>query len=90
MVLVPHINRQEVYAGEKIEGTAYDEAEFGHLSPQDQINVSPVNFFMPKKKLYPHFANAQREVVNLKKGDCLFIPAFYFYQMQGYNLHSDY
>lgn len=81
IVVVPHINRQEVYAGEKLEGTPYDEAEFGHLSQQDQINVSPVNFFMPKKKLYPHFAQAIREVINLKQGDCLFIPAFYFYHL---------
>jgi hypothetical protein len=44
---------------------------------------------MPDLKKFPHFKSAIKETIALSKGDCLFIPAFYFYHMQGYNLASD-
>ena len=43
VVLVPHINRQEVYPGQ-LKGTSYFDPT---LALEDQINVSPVNFFLP-------------------------------------------
>ena len=80
IILVPHVNRQEVYAGQNIEQTPYYE-----MGP-DQQNVSPVNFFMPKMKNHPLFAEATRQLVNLEKGDCIFIPAFEYYQIYGHNI----
>jgi hypothetical protein len=89
VILVPHVNRQEVYAGKRIEESPYD--EFAGVSrPKDaallQANVSPVNFFMPKMKNFPLFAEATRQLVNLEKGDCVFIPAFEYYQISGNNI----
>ena len=82
VVLVPHVNRQEVYAGHDLSsGSAYDD---GQGYPTSKHNVSPVNFFMPHidfgKKKYPLFDNAVRQFVNLGEGDCIFIPAYYYYQ----------
>lgn len=57
----------------------YDETEFGSLSDEDQVNVSPVNFFTPDLDKFPHFKRAIKEIVYINSGDCLFIPAFYFY-----------
>ena len=42
---------------------------------------SPINFFDPDLDNYPLFTEIQRKyTVLLHEGDCLFIPAFYFYQ----------
>jgi hypothetical protein len=113
IMLVPHINRQEVYSGKLMEGfmkkSAFLEIIEKHIDPQPdnekmshyydakttetepgvykhhaQDNVSPVNFWMPNMARYPMFANAHREAVHLAPGDCLFIPAFYYYHMQGF------
>jgi hypothetical protein len=82
VIFVPHVNRQEVYAGKGIEQSPYDEF-VGKPRPQDaelrQANVSPVNFFMPKMKNFPLFSDAIRQLVNLEKGDCVFIPAFEYF-----------
>ena len=44
-------------------------------------NYSPVNFFDIDFNLYPLFAEINRRyTVILHDGDCLYIPAFYFYQ----------
>jgi len=83
--LVPHVNRQEVYAGESLVGSVYDEfSQFqGKKRTKEhdiqQANVSPVNFFMPKQKAHPFFSEAAKQTSNLEKGDCIFIPAFHYY-----------
>lgn len=43
IVLIPHVNRQEVYAGKRLNETIYDERNYGSvgISEQDQVNVSP-------------------------------------------------
>lgn len=56
------------------------------------MNVSPIDFFeLPKvfKKTFPHYKYATRNLVVLNKGDCMFMPAFYYYQVKGYNLKKD-
>ncbi len=53
------------------------------------MNVSPIDFFEePKqyKKSFPHYKDATRNMVVLEKGDCVFMPAFYYYQVKGFNL----
>uniref|UniRef100_A0A7S3FTM2 Cupin-like domain-containing protein n=1 Tax=Strombidium rassoulzadegani TaxID=1082188 RepID=A0A7S3FTM2_9SPIT len=84
IVIVPHVNKQEVYAGKVEEDSVYHEEM--RTSKLEEVNVSPINFFMPKRKKYPNFNYAIRHMVNLNKGDCIFVPAFNFYQMQGVNL----
>lgn len=80
--LVPHINRQEMYVGEN----------YSYFHPNKQIkkevnlapNESPVNLFKPD---FDTYSNAQ--FVNkiykerLDPGDCIFVPAFYFFQVAG-------
>ena len=41
---------------------------------------------MPKQKNFPLFAEATRQLINLEKGDCAFIPAFEYYQISGNNM----
>ena len=46
--------------------------------------MSPVNFFVPNIEKYKHFGASTRQKVDLKPGDCLFVPAYYYYQMVGF------
>jgi hypothetical protein len=75
VILIPHVNRQEVHAAE-MKDSLYWEVDD---SPQDQINGSPVNFFVPNKKKYPHFNGSTRNKVDLEQSDCVFIPAYYYF-----------
>lgn len=43
--------------------------------------MSPISFFKPDYQLYPEFKNAQTEFIKLKTGDCVFLPAYVFYQI---------
>lgn len=54
------------------------------LSERNQANVSPVNFFVPNTLKYPHIKSATRSKVDLDVGDCMFVPAYYYYQMIGF------
>lgn len=75
VILIPHVNRQEVHAAE-MKDSLYWEVDD---SAQDQINGSPVNFFVPNKKKYPHFNGSTRNKVDLEQSDCVFIPAYYYF-----------
>lgn len=77
IAMVPHVNRQEVYTGELKDSVYYD-AQASRLA---QSHVSPVNFFMPDRKLFTHFNEVTQSFVHLGSGDCMFIPAFYFHQI---------
>ena len=84
--MVPHVNRQEIYAGGKwISMSIYDERHYGYKdSEKDRMNVSPIDFFenpglKEYKKHFPHYKYASRNLINMNKGDCVFMPAFYYY-----------
>ena len=81
LALVPHIYRQELYTDELHDSMYFDK----RMREIDQSNVASVNFFVPKLEKYPYFENVQKFNVNLKTGDCVFIPSYFFYQMQGNN-----
>ena len=81
IAMVPHVNRQEVYTGE-MKGSVFEDSK---LTEQAQQSVSPVNFFIPDRKKYPHFKNVKVQFVHVNQGDCLFVPAFYFYHIQGFS-----
>ena len=83
LVLVPHVNRQEVYSGQ-VSGSVFNDPGDGLDAKTSQQHVSPVNFFIPNKAKWSHFDGAIKYPVNLEAGDCIFIPAFFFYHMQGY------
>jgi len=94
--IVPHVNRQEIYVGKKkeISKSIYDERYYGYqATDKEQANVSPIDFFETAhekhiKKWFPLFKYASRNLVRLDKGDCVFMPAFYYYQIKGYNLKT--
>ena len=80
--MVPQIYRQEVQVG-AIETTSEYHDSMVPYSEQSPY-TSPVNFFIHFDRKFPHFKDAEKFNVNLSLGDCVFIPAFYFYQVQGF------
>lgn len=45
-------------------------------------NESPVNLFKPDLKRYPNFKFVDTHYnVKLDRGDCIFLPGYYFYQI---------
>eukprot|EP00347_Sterkiella_histriomuscorum_P004339 403360825 len=86
--MIPHIYKQEVYAGKDKLIVDPDAAAVSkekepakiHLDP----NQSPIDFFSPDIENYPNFEEIERKyTVLLHEGDCVFIPAYYFYQYVG-------
>lgn len=78
--LVPHVNRQEMYTGEPhfAPNKQTGKLEQGSDSP----NESPVNMFNPDFNRYPNLKFIQQKYSEyLAAGDCIYIPAFYFYQI---------
>lgn len=79
--LVPHIYRHEIYAGESF---LEDDYKTGGTKSMNLIaRESPVNLFDINFKVFPkakHVAKEHVFSIYLKKGDCIYIPAFYFYQ----------
>jgi len=68
----------------------YTGAEFGVRDPEHSswryykadMNESPVNLFNPDLQQFPHFRLVDNQYSQvLKAGDCVFVPAFYFYQL---------
>lgn len=83
--LVPHIFRQELYAGKDL--IIRDEERDEDQPPRKKKipdTCSPIDFFDPDLDNYPLFLEAERRyTVLLHDGDCLFIPAYYFYTFGG-------
>lgn len=80
--LVPHVNWNFMYAGKQIEFWSNEKG--GKQIVQAQINESPVNLFAVDFGKYPkvHYLE-QMYQDDLSAGDCIFIPAYYFYQTAG-------
>lgn len=78
---MPYLYRQEVYGGK--ERVIIDRDADPPVEPKfEKIfeNQSPVNFFEPDLESYPNFSDVDRKyTVLLHEGDCIFIPAFYYY-----------
>lgn len=92
-MMVPHVNRQEVYGGKafdkfKKESPYWDPtiSKWSRLTGKTDSNDkgSPVNFWMPNLEKYPNFREAEQYAEHLAPGDCLFIPAFHYYHLQGF------
>ena len=83
MALVPHVYRQEMRPGTT---TTYHHEVKGHeMIVELDVNESPINLFKPDFEKYPsakHIDHFYKDV--LQAGDCIFIPAFYFYQVAGW------
>uniref|UniRef100_A0A7S3II51 JmjC domain-containing protein n=1 Tax=Strombidium inclinatum TaxID=197538 RepID=A0A7S3II51_9SPIT len=45
-------------------------------------NYSPVEFVWPDYQKYPLFRNAKVRNIHIKAGDCLYVPAYYWHQVQ--------
>ena len=74
ILIIPQLYRNTIYNFKKGYGPA---------------NYSPVNFFESEYGRFPKFAKAHRLLISLSKGDCLFIPAFWWYSVKTPN-HDHY
>ena len=79
VVLVPLVYRQEIETGNKLNFVNSVYMENDYFSRR----TSPINFFHPNWEKFIHFKSRMRKVIFMEPGDCVFIPAFYFYQMRG-------
>ena len=82
--MVPHVNRQEMYVGEKY--TFFHPNREVENTVDLEPNESPVNLFKPDYDDYPNVDLISKDRIYkeyLSPGDCVFIPAFYFYQVAG-------
>jgi hypothetical protein len=64
IIIIPALHRNFVYP---------------YKRPYGPPNFSPVNFFKAEYGRFPEFKKVNRMYVNLEKGDCLYIPAFWWY-----------
>lgn len=81
---MPHIYRHELYAGQSFYED--DWRTGGDKSMDLMARESPINLFNIDYKTFPktkHMEAKHRYSIYLWKGDCIFIPAFYFYQFAG-------
>ena len=76
--LVPHVYRQEMMPGTS---TTYHHEIKGHqMQVHLDINESPINLFKPDFEAFPSVKHVNHFYWGkLAAGDCLYIPAFYFY-----------
>lgn len=78
--MVPHVNHQEMYTGSEF--GIFDEAQNLWRYYRADVNESPINLFQPDLTRYPNFRFIENQYsVELKRGDCVYVPAFYFYQL---------
>lgn len=80
--LVPHVNRQEMYVGEKY---SYFHAN-KMITKELELNPneSPVNLFKPDFDTFPNVQYVNKIYKEfLSPGDCMYVPAYYFYQVAG-------
>ncbi len=79
--LIPHIYRQQVYAGKDKVITDPDASQDQQTYIERiKSNESPIDFFDPELDNYPNFADIERKyTVLLHEGDCVYVPAFYFH-----------
>lgn len=79
--IIPHIYRQEVYAGkDKIIKKGNKAAGEDDIKEAVKVNYSPVNFFDSDNKNYPRFNDIDKQYsISLEDGDCAYIPSFNFF-----------
>jgi hypothetical protein len=75
-----------VHSGEGISESPYDDSDSGYENHEEVVNTSPVNFFAPKLGKFRHFINAKKDSVTLDTGDCIFVPAYYYYQFRSFKV----
>lgn len=83
------IYRQELYTGEDmfVSYTKHGRNETTVEYWAREENESPVNFFSPDLDNYPnfeYFSNGYE--VDLRAGECVYLPAYYYYQVMGIGL----
>lgn len=79
---MPHVYRQEMIPTS--ETSYYHENKNYNVRVQLDVNESPINLFKPdfEKFSSAHFIDHFYKE-DLATGDCVYIPAFYFYQVSG-------
>lgn len=76
-----------MYAGNGVEMSPYYDGNTAEPAKlEDTVNTSPVNFFAPDMNKFKKYVHSHDDSVNLRRGDCLFIPAYYYYQFAARNM----
>ena len=76
--LVPHVNHNSMYAGKTM--TQVDPQTYKKSIVSIAPNESPVNLFKVDFNKYPQVEFVEQTYAEfLTSGDCLFVPAFYWY-----------
>ena len=79
--LVPHINWNSMYAGQTM--TTYNKETRRRTAVGLQDYESPVNLFKINFAEYPKVEYVEKIYAEeLAPGDCLYVPAFYWYQVK--------
>ena len=81
--LVPHVYRQEMMPSDTTE--YHHEGKGVDMIVELEVNESPVNLF--SEEMHRDFPTTQHIEKHysetLNRGDCIYIPSFYFYQLHG-------
>lgn len=93
IILVPHIYHKEVVIGDnsnrnffEYDVNSYKESLVERPEYKDHIKrTSPIDFLQPQRQYY-NFRDIVKYKKELKAGDCIFVPAFYFYQFKAKNM----
>ena len=84
----PHYNENlyESHIPEAILGFDKKRNKFYRKSLLESTSMvmSPVDILNPQLKRFPKFSNAKRIQCELKQGDILFMPAFWWHEVQSY------
>lgn len=70
IVVVPQLYRATVYSFKQGYGP---------------LNYSPVNFFESEFGRFPKFAKSHRLLITLNQGDCLYLPAYWWFSVKSSN-----
>lgn len=82
LAMVPHVYRQEMMPTAT---TSYYHENLNYeMEVGLDVNESPINLFKPDFKKFPsaYFID-HCYMETLEVGDCMYIPAYYFYQVSG-------
>jgi len=56
------------------------------INHQKGRSSSPINFFQPNMKKFPYWKDINKFRTDMEKGDCIFIPAYNYYQFKAEHL----
>ena len=82
LLLVPHVYRQEMMPSRETQ--YHHEGKGLDMIVDLEVHESPINLFNIDEEAFPTAKHIDKKYEQtLNRGDCLYIPSFYFYQVHG-------